>query len=268
MVLDYSDRRPVTKNRPRKQPIGLFIVILLGAVALSFVLGFASGWLMRKPVTLSGQPQQASVAVPKGGSEGAPAQTRQQNPESGSARNAAPPLTFYQTLPRGEKAIIGSGLNPRKSDDSTVTKTPAAQPAHKSHPVAPQSTASQQLPPQHASQQTPGSAVSEKAGDRTDVRKMQPAPMKKTSDGASEAGAKATETAGKFCVQVMSSQERKEAESVKSRLTEKGLPAYIVESRIKERGTWYRVRIGRHLTPKAADTLSARAGKGAMVLPE
>ena len=267
MVLDYSDRRPVTKNRPRKQPIGLFIVILLGAVALSFVLGFATGWLMRKPVTLSGQPQQAPVAAAKGVSEGAPAQTRQQNPESGAARNAAPPLTFYETLPRGEKAIIGSGLNPRKSDDSTVMKTPAAQPAHQSHPVAPQSTASQQPPP-HASQQTPGSVVAEKAGNRTDARKMPPAPMKKTPDGAPEAGAKATETAGKFCVQVMSSQERKEAESVKSRLTEKGLPAYIIESRIKERGTWYRVRVGRHLTQQAADALSARAGKGAMVLPE
>ena len=223
---------------------------------------------MRKPVTLNGQPQQAPAAAAKGGSEGAPAQTRQQNPESGAARNAAPPLTFYETLPRGEKAIIGSGFNPRKSDDSTIMKTPAAQPAHQSRPVAPQSTESQQQTSPHASQQTPGSAVAEKAGDHKDARKVQPAPMKKTPDGATEAGAKTTETAGKFCVQVMSSQERKEAELIKSRLTEKGLPAYIVESRIKERGIWYRVRVGRHLTQQAADALSARAGKGAMVLPE
>jgi cell division septation protein DedD len=92
--------------------------------------------------------------------------------------------------------------------------------------------------------------------------------MKKTPEAASAAGTKATETAGKFCVQIMSSKERKEAESIKARLVEKGLPAYIVESTLKDRGTWYRVRIGRHLTQQAAEELSAKSGKGAMVLPE
>jgi cell division septation protein DedD len=267
MVLDYSDRRPVTKNRPRKQPIGLFIILLLGAIALSFVLGFAAGWLMRKPMTPDGQPQQATVAAPKGGPNAATSQTRQPNPESGAGGNAAPPLTFYETLPKGEKAIIGSGLNPVKSYDSTALKNPAAQTPHQLHPAASQSPAPQQPMPQHAAPQPPKGAGPDKSGDRAEVRNVPPL-LKKTSEGSPAAGTKATSTAGKFCVQIMSSKERKEAESVKSRLVDKGLPAYIVESTIKDRGVWYRVRVGRHLTQQSADELSARAGKGAMVLPE
>jgi cell division septation protein DedD len=267
MVLDYSDRRPVTKNRPRKQPIGLFIVILFGAIALSFALGFGAGWLMRKSATSGAQPQQAAVAAPKGGVDAAPSQSRQQNPETGAARNVAPPLTFYETLPKGEKAIIGSGLNPVKSAGPAAVNTAPAQPNRQAHPAAAPSTMPQQPASPHASQQAPGAAVPEKAGERTDVRKVQPVPMRKPEESPT-AGTKPTEMAGKFCVQIMSSKERKEAESVKSRLVEKGLPAYIVESSLKDRGIWYRVRIGRHLTPQAAEELSAKAGKGAMVLPE
>ena len=47
---------------------------------------------------------------------------------------------------------------------------------------------------------------------------------------------------------------------MKAKLAEKGLPVYIVESTIKDRGTWFRVRVGKHLSEKAAGDLAAKAG--------
>ena len=47
-----------------------------------------------------------------------------------------------------------------------------------------------------------------------------------------------------------------------------GIAAYIVESGIPDRGTWYRVRAGRHLDKQAAHDLAGKAGKGAIVIAE
>jgi cell division protein FtsN len=69
-------------------------------------------------------------------------------------------------------------------------------------------------------------------------------------------------------VQVASSQEKKDAEAIKAKMAEKGLTAYVVDSNIKDKGTWYRVRIGRHLTQQAAGELASKAGRGALVIPE
>ena len=49
---------------------------------------------------------------------------------------------------------------------------------------------------------------------------------------------------GKFCIQIASTQVQKEAEALKAKLVKKGLPVYVTESAIKDRGTWFRVRAG------------------------
>jgi cell division protein FtsN len=69
-------------------------------------------------------------------------------------------------------------------------------------------------------------------------------------------------------VQIASLRDRKEAESIKAMLATKGLAAYIVESNLKDKGTWYRVRLGKHLKSAEAASLAAKAGKGAIVTPE
>jgi len=69
-------------------------------------------------------------------------------------------------------------------------------------------------------------------------------------------------------VQVASYKERKEAEAVRDRMAARGMQAYIVESHLPDKGVWYRVRIGRGLEQTAANELAAKAGKGAMIIPE
>src|ERR1700686_3763454 len=103
MVVDYSGRRPVPKNRPRKQPVGIFIIVLISAVSMSFTLGVMTGWFLHRPALKAAQSQQA---LDDGGKvvPAAPQQTRQQNPEAGARRGGDPPLTFYETLPQGGKA--------------------------------------------------------------------------------------------------------------------------------------------------------------------
>lgn len=219
MVLDYSGRRPVPKNRPRKQPVGIFIVVLISAVSMAFALGVMTGWFIHRPALKAAQSQQALDAGEKG-APAAPQQAGQRNPETGAHRGGDPPLTFYETLPKGGKAMLGSGLNPKNSEEFRMPKPATVQPA------LPLKAA---VPP---------------------------------------AVAKQADQAGKFCVQIASSKERGEAEALKARLSEKGLPVYVIESAIKDRGTWYRVRIGKHLSQQAAGELAAKAGKGAMVIPE
>ena len=69
-------------------------------------------------------------------------------------------------------------------------------------------------------------------------------------------------------VQVASYQSKTEAEVVKERLQSSGLPAYIVESVLKDKGTMYRIRVGKHLEQAAANELADKAGKNAIVILE
>jgi cell division protein FtsN len=247
MVVDYSGRRPVPKNRPRKQPVGIFIFILISAVSMAFALGVMTGWFIHRPALKASKSQQALDAGEKG-APAAPQQTGQQNPETGARRGGDPPLTFYETLPKGGKAMIGSGLNPKNSEEFRMAKPATVQPP----------------PPQKAA--VPPAANSPAAIKAEERKEQGKGPAEQAKKAA--AGAKQADQAGKFCVQVASSKERGEAEALKARLAEKGLPVYVIESAIKNRGTWYRVRIGKHLSQQAAGELAAKAGKGAMVIPE
>ncbi|MCM2358459.1 MAG: SPOR domain-containing protein [Geobacteraceae bacterium] len=244
MVLDYSGRRPATKNRPRKQPVGIFTVILISAVSMSFALGVLTGWFFFRPARQATQNPAAVVA----GASGSPSSPQGQTPNPAAAPPGSgdPPLTFYETLPKGGKAVIGSGLNPPKTEVHQPPQ-PAAAPAAQ-HPPAPAAAAKAEA------RQEQGKAPAEQA-IKAPAGAPVPVPM--------QAG-----PAGKFCVQIASTQERKEAETYKARLVEKGLPAYIVESTIKDRGTWFRVRVGKHLSQQAAGELAVKAGKGAMVISE
>jgi cell division protein FtsN len=253
MVLDYSERKPVGKNRPRKQPAGLFALILTVAIAVSFGAGVLTGWFMsrstKKPVPIHSPLVQEAMK----GAQSAPVPaTPLPNPDASAAKGAEPPLTFYETLPKGGKAVIGSGLNPKKVE-SPVQRTEA--PA----PPAPQPAAAPKAVP-------PPSAA--KPEERKEPSRPAAEQAKKPAPANTPPFPQQAATAGKFCVQVASYQDKKDAETVRARLAEKGLAAYIVESVIKDKGTWYRVRIGRHLTQQAAGEVSVKAGKGALVIPE
>jgi cell division septation protein DedD len=250
MVLDYSGRRPVTKNRPRKQPVGIFAVILISAISMSFALGMLTGWFVFRPARKSAQSQSEQGVEAKG----APApQAAYSNPEASASKGADPPLTFYETLPKGGKAIIGSGLNPKKGEST--------QPA-KHAPVTPSA------PHQQPAAQPPAQPDAGKAEERKEQGTTPADQAKKMPAGDATPAPKQPGAPGKFCVQVASTQERKEAEALKAKLAGKGLPAYIVESNLKEKGTWFRIRVGKHLSQQAAGDPVGKAGKGAMVVPE
>jgi cell division protein FtsN len=71
-----------------------------------------------------------------------------------------------------------------------------------------------------------------------------------------------------FLVQVAAFSNIKEAENTKAKLAAKGYSASISETNLNDKGTWYRVRIGRHLDKEAASEIASRVGGGAKVLPD
>jgi cell division protein FtsN len=245
MVMDYSGRRQVAKNRPRKQPVGIFAVILISAVSMSFALGVLTGWFVFRSARKADQGQPPLAAGAKGAPQAPAPQAQYPNPETHTSRGAEPPLTFYETLPKGGKAVIGSGLNPAKKES---LQSPKPVPPPPPRPVA--------QPPSK-----PAAAVKAEQADG-------PAEVAKKGATESAAAPKPEGAAGKFCVQVASTRDRKEAEALKTRLAGRGFPAFVVESTIKDRGTWFRVRVGKHLSQRAAGDLAAKAGKGSIVIPE
>lgn len=215
------ERKPVAKNRPRRESGGM--VMLLGIIACAgvFGAGFAAGWFVkgaRTPI----QPVIVAPAVKK---------AEPVAPELPPKTDV--PLTFYKTLPAGGKGAMGTGLNPKKPDSSGAQREPQAP-----VPVAPA------------------------------------APAAATAVVASENPAQATaapakpEAATRYVVQLASYHEKPEALSAQSKLTEKGTAAYLVESRVPDKGTWWRLRVGRRLSKAEAIELAAKFGKGAVVLAE
>ena len=247
MVLDYSERRPVSKNRPRKQPVGIFVFVLSGAVIASFGVGLFAGWLFFKPATpkLGRSNPINAVPVQKPNKEYVPATQLPPNRQD-------VPLTFYQTLPHGGKAVIGSGLNPKKSEEGSPKKTSSPVSLTDRNTAQPVTVPPPEEHTDHVA--TPNTSKTTKQQDsgsnHDNVIKKQTSP-------------KST-----FCVQVVSARDKKDAEAVKARLAARGLAAYVVESKLQDRGVWYRVRIGRNLDQSEANELATKAGKGAIVVPE
>lgn len=250
MVLDYSERKQVSKNRPRKQPVGIFIFLIAGAVVTAFGLGVLAGWLMFKPA------RQSIADTSPRSVKGAPTDpVPLQRPAGYAVRTQEPPLTFYETLSKGNKAVIGSGLNPKRPGDPG-TVIPAAPPSPDVKQPQPQKTVKPAvLPPPDRQEKSV-----EESGDTGKAAMNKP---EKESPGK-----KPEQDNGNFSVQIASYRERKEAEEVKARVAARGLAAYIVESNLPGKGLWYRVRVGRRLDQESATELAKKAGKGALVVPE
>lgn len=261
MVLDYRERKPVSKNRPRKQPLNVFAVLITLAITVSFGVGLATGWLVFRPKrsqlavaqqqTVPGQPGQPTTA-----------DAQSQAPTPDVQKTGEPPLTFYETLPKGSRAVIGSGLNPHSPGPSLTanpTIPPPPVPAAQPRPAAvPQSAP----PPAKA----PVAVKPHEARDKEEPPK--PTAATKAPSVLPPAANKPAQSRETFSVQVASHKDRKEAEAVRDRLVARGMPAYIVESHLQDKGVWYRVRVGRGLEQSAANELATKAGKGAMTIPE
>jgi len=233
-VRDYSEkrvgreqttieRRPVAKNRPRRESGPLIFLKWLIAFTAVFGTGVGTGWYLKglrtpQPVLPAPAPKKELPAAP---AAEAPAPKPDQ------------PLTFYKTLPQGGKGAIGTGLNLKKNE-------PASAP-HEQAPPAPAA-------PNASAPVAPAAGPAAPAG------------------GTPPADAKGDGT--RYVVQLASYRDKQEALSAQGKLTEKGTAAYLVESRLPDKGIWYRLRVGRKLTKAEALEMAAKFGKGAAVLPE
>ncbi|WP_136525658.1 SPOR domain-containing protein [Geomonas ferrireducens] len=260
MRLDYSEKmtavrdsaernRPVQKNRPRREPIGGFLLVALVLLVIGYGAGVLTGWFL-----FHGKNPQA--AVPPAAQQ-AKAPAAAQTPQGAGAVPGQPgqpgqpapdvPLTFYKTLPSGGKGAIGSGIN---------TKLPEVLP--KSAPATPQAA-----PEQKAAQAAPPAG---KGGDAKPAEKASAAAAEKQAEKQTGDEKQAAEP--RYLVQVASYKDKQEAESARAKLTAKGVAAYVVESKLKDKGVWYRIRVGKHLSKQEAQQLAGKVGSGAAVVTE
>lgn len=255
MVVDYRERKQVSKNRPKSKPTGIIAVVVVTVSLVSFALGVLTDRYLLPPREQKAAPvSQARGAAPQQAPQQAPPQGGNAATAPEPPRPAAEPsLTFYDTLPKGGKAILGSGINPRKEEIR------GAEPAK--HPAAPHQPVESPSQPIAKAASPAGKAESGAASDQSGNK-----PASESGKDAQEK--KASTPKGKFSVQVASSKERKEAEAIRSKLAEKGFAAYIVESTVTGKGTWYRVKVGKLMDQAAASDMASMLGKGAIVIPE
>lgn len=266
MRIDYSEPKKSytsaqsgqTRGRQESSGTSLFVIGITAVLSLS--VGFGSGWMlsqrsakkgfkaameqqsiensprqaaMRSPVPAS--PQQVSPPVPQS------AATQQQSAGNSSApvnsplqSTPDPPLSFYKNLPSGQKSnVLGSGINNR-DEKPAKQSLQAAIPSNVVKPPSPQSTEEASSPPL--------SSIPPKSSARQET--------------------------GGFVVQAASYSLKSEAETLRNKLASKGYNAYISESQQGDRGTWYRVRVGKKLEQDAAKELAGKLGKGAMPIPD
>lgn len=241
MVLDYHERKVVNKNRPKKKGNGLVIAIAVAALGATFALGFGFGWTVGKAARKPAPVAQAGAGE-AGVKSAAPAPAPPPD-VTGNAGGVEPPLTFYNTLPKGGKTVIGSGLNPHKPQEKQPEPKPSPPPAAASQPAG--------------AAAAPPVAGREQGGQQKGSGAEAPPAEKKPAAGK-----------GKFIVQVASSREKGEAEAIRDRLLAKGAAAYVVESHVADKGVWYRVRVGKGLSQQEAKDAALKVGKEALVIPE
>jgi hypothetical protein len=141
MVLDYSERRQVRHVQQKSRPaVWPYILLILAMLLLAFGAGLGTGWYLFRPGgKLFKAPAAAPVVSPKNSGslppQGEPLPTPQSNaPASGSQQpsqpappatekgSAAPPLTFYNTLQKGNKGLMGTGINAHKEGEGAAPK--------------------------------------------------------------------------------------------------------------------------------------------------
>lgn len=228
MAIDYSEQRQSPRNRPKRQPVGRYMATFLLMLGLAYGGGFLTAWYLYRPSTLA-----TAQAKVKTAGQAAPRQQVAPQPQPAAPPKTGQdvPLSFYENLQKGNKSIIGSGLNPQKGQEAAAAKI-----------AAPASN-----PPQQVAKKQP------------DSQQPQINPSTSPSPAQEE---------GRFAVQVVSTKERKEAEDLASRLKGKGYAAVVSESKVEGKGTWFRVRVGKRLSRTAAEELAARLKSGAVVVQE
>ena len=252
MRIDYSEPKKsyITpqsgSNRTKKESSSPLIVAVIITGVISLAIGFGSGWvisqryakkgfqaaLQQQSLENSPHPITVQPVVPKSQT----AEHQQPLPSAAPPQPAIPagqpapetPLSFYKTLPSGHKSNV-LGSGINAADSST-----AKQPLQATIPTNLAKPQGITKPPPPASTEKPAA--------------------KPDSNG--------------FTVQIASYSLKSEADTLKSKLASKGYNVHIVESNQGDKGTWYRVRVGKKLDQEAAKELAGKLGKGAISIPD
>lgn len=262
MRIDYSEPRRSYVSTPggpisHRSSGGSGNTVLVGVLVaggLMFAVGFGTGWYFSqqsaKKAFRAAMEQQSLESAPKDDKKAAqpvapaatPAQpgatptvaapgTQAGASQPGSAPAAtAPnqPLTFFDNLPKGQKNAVLG---------SGINEKPKPTP-----PAAPTNAPQPAVKPPAGTPAAAGAKPAETA---------KPAPQ-----------------ASGYVVQVASFNSRKDADALKAKLAAKGYAAAISETNLNDKGTWFRVRIGRHLDKEAATQIANQLMSGAKVLPD
>jgi len=251
MRIDYSEPRQSytvpnpSRHRPTNGISGATLIALVVCGGLLFGSGFGVGWYFSqqasKKAFRAAMEQQSLETGAKGGLQPSPAAAPDGPAQQSEAPPAAQPgtapvpshpelpLSFFDNLPKGQKnTVLGSGINEKPKPAAPPVATPA-----------PQTTPQQPAEPQRTAPAQPAAKPTAK-----------PAP--KPSG---------------YLVQVASYSNRKDAETLRSRLSAKGYSAKVSETTLEGK-TWYRVRIGRHLDKESATTISNQLMMGAKIVPD
>ncbi len=254
MRIDYSPPRQSyvsggqsSKPRPRKEPVSKITSLIVVTALIAFTAGFSAGWFFSERSTKkafqAANEQKSLENAPKPVvAPPVPAQ-----PPAESAQPDASPKA-PQPSAGAPQAATASQATP----DSQLSFYKTLPDGHKTNPM--------------------GSGVNAR-GEKEKQALQAPIPsnIARKPQAPPSTGRPATASPREgngFTVQVASYSLKSEAEAMKSKLAARGYNATMVESNLGDRGTWYRIRVGRRLEQGAAKELAAKIGKGAIVIPE
>ena len=204
---DYVDEVPVltrTQRRLERRQVGMMVILMVADTVASFFLGVMVG-------ERSATGHSAESAGP------AVAQIAPPPPPPGVA-NAPRKLTFYEDLPKGNSAPLGSGINLPKGGYAYSAPAPP-----------PPSAASAAAPPTAA-------PAPEAAAPVAKAPVAAPAPEKAAAPKVSAGGA--------YVVQVSATRDQTEAKRLVDKLKGKGFAATSERADLGAKGVWYRVTTG------------------------
>jgi len=248
MALDYNQKKQVNKNRPGKRPVKFVLFLVLGSIFTIYGLGIATGWLVFKYLPRNTPASLENSAKLEGKGQVSPS-PEPVTPKGGStAKDNETDLTFYYTLPKGEKGVIGSGINTLPPETAPRPATPPTTPAQKDTPAQPQKQVADKF------ESADPATHKDKAG--TSPRAVQP-----TS---------ATKDTGKptYTVQFAAYHAKSDAQELKVTLQKIGVSARIEEYSVAGKGIWYRVRTGGKLDKDTANKIAAKVGKNAILVAD
>lgn len=200
--------RTRSERRTDKKQSFVFIVFIFTVALVCFASGFMVGRNTASqpdgPIVQEQMPRQPIAGAEEKGKE----------EESTADEKSEDELTFYESLPKGDQAPLGTGINlpPEKQE--------AEQPAQSTTREEP---TKKQIP--------------EKVFEAAKVEEKAPAPAPVPSKP--QPG-----TSIQYILQVASYPQPDEAGKLLGRLTQKGYNVYVQQADLGSKGVWYRVFVG------------------------